>query len=61
MELSAAISAATQSTIAMNADSAASVASSTSRVSGLGIEREARLWQDAVVEWPTPLLESKKP
>jgi hypothetical protein len=28
---------------------------STSRICGLGLEDEARVWQDAVVSWPTPM------
>jgi hypothetical protein len=28
---------------------------STSRICGLGLEDEARVWQDAVVLWPTPM------
>jgi hypothetical protein len=46
---------------AMAAPSMAHLIGSTSRICSLGIEAEARIWQDAIIEWPTPLIESVKP
>jgi len=45
----------------MAAPSMAHLIGSTRRICGLGIEAEARLWQDAIVFWPTPLVESMRP
>ena len=46
---------------AMAAPSIAHLLGSTSRICGLGIEVEARTWQDAIVFWPAPLVESMRP
>ena len=40
---------------AMACPSMAHLIGTVSRICALGIEGEARLWQDAVVEWPTPI------
>lgn len=40
---------------AMACPSMAHLLGTASRICGLGIEGEARLWQDAIVEWPTPV------
>jgi hypothetical protein len=40
---------------AMACPSVSHLLGSASRICGLGFEGEARLWQDAIVEWPAPI------
>ena len=40
---------------ALTFPSMAHLLGSASRICGLGLEGEARLWQDAIIEWPTPV------
>jgi hypothetical protein len=46
---------------AMAAPLVAHLIGTTSRICGLGLEAEARIWQDAVVTWPAPLIDSVRP
>lgn len=46
---------------AMAATMMAHLIGSASRICGLGLETEARVWQNAIVTWPTPLIEGIRP
>jgi Family of unknown function (DUF5677) len=46
---------------AMAAPLVAHLIATTSRICGLGFEKEAQIWQDAVVTWPAPLIETLRP
>ncbi len=46
---------------ALGAPAAAHLVGSASRICGLGLETEARVWQDAVVQWPAPIVDSIRP
>jgi hypothetical protein len=46
---------------AMAAPVVAHLIGTTSRICGLGLEAEARIWQDAVVTWPAPLIDPVRP